>query len=113
MPTVNFTVAEPTARRIDERVQRGDYPDAATYIADLVARDSTDTAHRAALDVALDGGEASGVSPRTVEQIFPEARVRMSRAGWADAAAAIAVVPENADEAAWQSFGVEDDALTW
>ena len=76
MPIVSFTVAEPTARWIDERVQSGDYPDAATYVADLVARDRTDTAHRAALDAALDEGEASGVSPRTVEQIFAEARAR-------------------------------------
>ncbi len=108
MPTVNFTVAEPTARRIDERVRSGDYPDAATYIADLVARDSTDTAHRAALDVALDGGEASGVSPRTVEQIFAEARARTPRAGWAEAAAAIAAATESVDEATWRSFEAND-----
>ncbi len=73
MPIVSFTVAEPTARWIDERVQSGDYPDAATYVADLVARDRTDTAHRAALDAALDEGEASGVSGMTFAEILAEA----------------------------------------
>ncbi len=66
--------------------------------------------------VLAEAGLASGT---TLDLVVEGGRivatpVAAPRAGWAEAAAAIAAAPEGADEAAWRGFGVEDDdGLTW
>nr|WP_295661825.1 type II toxin-antitoxin system ParD family antitoxin [Polymorphobacter sp.] len=74
---ITVSLAEPAARWIDERVAAGDYPDAATYVAELVERDREDAAKLVALKAAIDEGLASGVSDLNFDDILREARVSL------------------------------------
>jgi len=104
---VKISLGEPAARWVDDQIATGRYKDADAYLATLVERDREDAERHAALKAATDEGLASGVSDRTIDEIFEEAREGLAlrshaRAGWAEAAALVTSEPETDDEAAWR-----------
>ncbi|WP_426165721.1 ribbon-helix-helix domain-containing protein [Sandarakinorhabdus sp. DWP1-3-1] len=69
-------LAEPAREWIADRVATGAWPDAETYLNDLVARDREAAERRAALDAAIDEGFASGFVEQSIESVFEEIRHR-------------------------------------
>ena len=76
MPKVTLTLAEPASTWIDARVETGEWPTREAYVEALIDREREDAEKLAALHAALDEGDASGVSDKTIDQIFEEARAR-------------------------------------
>lgn len=61
---------------IDERVKTGGYGNDSEFIRDLLRRDKQRESGRAKFQKLIDEGLASGVSNRTIEEIFQEALKR-------------------------------------
>ena len=76
MSTVTISLAEPAARWLDEQVSTGRYANADAYLAELVGRDRVEAEKHAALKAAIDEGLASGISSKTIDDIFEEAMSR-------------------------------------
>ena len=79
MSTVTLSLAEPAARWLDEQVATGRHANAVAYLAELVERDRVEAEKHAALKAAIDEGLASGISNRTIDEIFEEAMARHAR----------------------------------
>jgi antitoxin ParD1/3/4 len=58
---------------IKEQIQKGDFTNDSEYIRDLVRRDQATVRHKATLDTALLEGLESGVSDKSISDIFREA----------------------------------------
>ena len=76
MPKVTLTLAEPASTWIAARVDSGKWPTREAYVEALVEREREDAEKLVALHAALDEGMASGVSDRTIDEIFAAARER-------------------------------------
>lgn len=61
---------------VKERIAKGDYTNDSEYIRDLVRRDQESSARLTALRSAVQDGLDSGVSERTLEEIWSEAEKR-------------------------------------
>lgn len=61
----------------DSQVISGRYADTADYVRDLIRRDQA----TAALQGTIDEGLASGISPRSLDEIMTEARNRIAHRG--------------------------------
>lgn len=61
---------------VNERIAEGQYDDAGAYFRELVRLDQEHARKLAELRQAIQEGIDSGVSDRTVEQVFEEARQR-------------------------------------
>ena len=64
---------------IDARIQSGQYNNDSEYFRDLVRRDQQRQDAVTALRQMLDDAEASGLSDRTVEDIWNEAKTHYSQ----------------------------------
>ncbi len=75
MNTVRKTITLTDAQDdwIKAKIANGDYTNDSEYVRDLIRRDQ-DRAR--ALKMAIDDGLASGVSPRSVDEIWAEAETR-------------------------------------
>lgn len=78
MATMTVSLPDPMKDWIEEQVKKGDYASTSDYVRDAVRRDRERleanrplTAQE--LQVMLDEAEASGVSDKTLEEIFEEA----------------------------------------
>lgn len=74
MATMNVSLPDPMKAWVEAQAQTGRYSNASDYVRDLIRRDQEQTDRRAALQRHLDEAEASGISPRGVEEIVAEAR---------------------------------------
>jgi antitoxin ParD1/3/4 len=74
------SLAEPAREWIAARVASGAWPDADAYLSDLVAKDREEAEKLAALNAALDEGDANGISELSIDEIFAAARQRNLRA---------------------------------
>ncbi|WP_416909022.1 MAG: hypothetical protein ACMVO5_05285 [Polymorphobacter sp.] len=70
------SLAEPAREWIAQRVATGAWPSSEAYLNELVERDRIDTERQAALNAALDEGDASEDCGLSIEEIFAEARKR-------------------------------------
>ena len=77
---IRKTISMPDAmsRYIDKRVKAGQYGNDSEYIRDLVRKDQGRSQAIANVQKAIDEGLASGVSDRTVDEIFAEAKRRVA-----------------------------------
>jgi len=73
-----ITVTEQQDEWIKAQIGAGGYTNDSEYIRDLIRRDQQRHTKIAAMQALVDDGFASGISPRSVEQIFDEA---IGRAG--------------------------------
>jgi antitoxin ParD1/3/4 len=60
----------------EAQVRKGRYSTTSDYVRDLIRRDQDNNAGVTALQAAIDDGLASGVSPRSLDDILTEARAR-------------------------------------
>ncbi len=72
MATMNVSLPDPMKVWAEERVASGRYANVSDYVRDLIRRDRADQEQLEALRAALIEGEASGVDPRSVDEIFAD-----------------------------------------
>ncbi len=70
MSTMNVSLPENMKKWAESQVKSGNYSNTSDYIRDLIRRDVEYTEKRAALIKALEIGEASGISDKSVEDIY-------------------------------------------
>ncbi len=76
MAQMNVSIPGPMKDWCDTQVRSGRYATASDYVRELIRRDQDVQQGVRALQVAIDEGLASGVSPRTLDEILAEARNR-------------------------------------
>jgi Arc/MetJ-type ribon-helix-helix transcriptional regulator len=78
MATLTFSLPDDLREVIEARVAAGIYPDAGSYIRDLIDADLRANGFEASdeLIAALEEGEASGWSDKTPRQIIAEERAK-------------------------------------
>ena len=76
MAQMNVSVPDPMKDWCEAQVRKGRYSTTSDYVRDLIRRDQDNRAGVTALQAAIDDGLASGVSPRSLEDILTEARAR-------------------------------------
>jgi antitoxin ParD1/3/4 len=74
MATMNISLPDQMKEWVDTRVEDGSYSSASDYMRDLVRRDRERTEAIAWLQTEVDRGRASGISDKSVDEIFSEAR---------------------------------------
>lgn len=74
MPTMNVSLPTPMKDWVEAQLSGGEYGNASEYVRDLIRRDQERKRKIAAFQKLVDEGLASGVSDKTVEEIFDEAR---------------------------------------
>lgn len=81
MATMNVSLPDPMKDWVEEQVKTGHYSNASDYVRDLIRRDQDYQDQRETLVQALIAGETSGVSKRTLEEIWREIKARHGVAG--------------------------------
>ena len=79
MAQMNVSVPDPMKDWCEAQVRKGRYSTTSDYVRDLIRRDQDNRAGVKALQAAIDEGLASGVSPRTLDEILAEARTRADK----------------------------------
>lgn len=70
MATMNVSLPDAMKSWVEGRAQTGRYSNASDYVRDLIRRDQERADKIAAMQRLVDDAEASGVSDKSVEQIF-------------------------------------------
>jgi antitoxin ParD1/3/4 len=84
MATMNVSLPDQMKAWVEAQAETGRYANASDYVRDLIRRDQARTEKIAALQRLIDEGLASGVSPRTMDDILADARARATSAGHGD-----------------------------
>ncbi|MDI9349267.1 MAG: hypothetical protein QM537_04610 [Candidatus Symbiobacter sp.] len=71
-PSYAVTVPEALSQFVAQRVQQDDYPSASAYVAHLIDADQREKQYQEWLEHELELGLASGISDRTLDEIFDE-----------------------------------------
>ena len=79
MAQMNVSVPTPMKDWCEAQVRQGRYSTTSDYVRDLIRRDQDNQAGVKALQAAIDEGLASGLSPRSLDEILAEARARAER----------------------------------
>lgn len=81
MATMNVSLPDPMKDWVEDQVKTGHFSNASDYVRDLIRRDQEYQEQREALIKALVVGEKSGVSERTIKEIWRDVKARRSRNG--------------------------------
>ncbi|MGJ8628986.1 MAG: type II toxin-antitoxin system ParD family antitoxin [Sulfitobacter sp.] len=76
MATMNVSLPDGMKVWVEAQSQTGRYSNASDYVRDLIRRDQERTDKIAAMQKLVDEGLASGISDRSMDDIFKEARLR-------------------------------------
>lgn len=79
MAQMNVSVPDPMKDWCEAQVRKGRYSTTSDYVRDLIRRDQDISAGVKALQAAIDEGFASGISPRSLDEILTEARARADK----------------------------------
>ncbi|GGA96892.1 antitoxin [Brucella endophytica] len=81
MATMNISLPDPMKEWVEAQAETGRYANASDYVRDLIRQDQVRREKIAVMQQAVDAGLASGISNRTVDEIFEAAarRVGISR----------------------------------
>lgn len=80
MATMNVSLPDAMKSWVEEQAQTGRYSNASDYVRDLIRRDQQRGDKIAAMQRLVDEAESSGISTRTVEEIFDATAARHRRA---------------------------------
>jgi antitoxin ParD1/3/4 len=82
---MNISLPDKMKQWVEEQAETGRFSNASDYVRDLIRNDQERSKAFAELQVLIDEGLQSGISDKTLEQIWEEARAkaaeRRSRAG--------------------------------
>lgn len=76
MATMNVSIPDQMREWVENQVRSGVYSNASDYIRDLIRRDQQYNDKREALVQALEAGEKSGLSKRTLDEIWKDVKTR-------------------------------------
>ena len=79
MATMNISLPDPMKDWVEAQSRDGKYANSSDYVRDLIRRDQEKAAKIAHWQRLIDEARASGVSNKTVDQIFEEARAEYER----------------------------------
>ena len=79
MAQMNVSLPDPLKEWCEAQVRQGRYSTTSDYVRDLIRRDQDAQSGLKALQTAIDEGLASGVSPRSLDEILAEARARAAQ----------------------------------
>ena len=80
MAQMNVSLPDPLKEWCEAQVRQGRYSTTSDYVRDLIRRDQDAQSGVKVLQAAIDEGLASGVSPRSLDDILTEARARAAHA---------------------------------
>lgn len=80
MATMNVSLPDAMKSWVEEQAQTGRYSNASDYVRDLIRRDQQRADKIMAMQRLVDEAETSGISTRTVEEIFDATAARHRRA---------------------------------
>lgn len=80
MATMNISLPDQMKQWVEQQVATGRYANASDYMRDLVRRDEEKAQKLAAFQRAIDEGIASGISERSIDEIFADARAKSIKA---------------------------------
>jgi antitoxin ParD1/3/4 len=78
MATMNVSIPDQMRKWVENQIKTGVYSNASDYVRDLIRRDQEYKDKRKTLILALESGEKSGVSKRTLDEIWKEIKTRDS-----------------------------------
>lgn len=76
MATMNVSLPDPMKTWVEAQVDSGHYSNASDYVRDLIRRDQEYRDKRETLIRALMAGESSGVSERSIDDIWNDLKAR-------------------------------------
>ena len=76
MATMNVSLPDPMKEWVESQIEGGHYSNASDYIRDLIRRDQEYQDKRVALIKALIAGEKSGITKRTIDDIWKDVKAR-------------------------------------
>ena len=76
MATMNVSLPDPMKDWVETRIASGQYSSASDYVRDLIRHDQRYQDELQSLRKALMEGEASGVSKRTIDEIWSDVKSR-------------------------------------
>lgn len=79
MATMNISLPDPMKSWVESQTDGVRYANSSDYIRDLIRRDQERSAKIAHWQRLIDEARASGISDKTVDQIFEEARAEHER----------------------------------
>lgn len=79
MAQMNVSLPDPLKNWCENQVREGRYSTTSDYVRDLIRKDQDAQAGVKALQAAIDEGVASGVSSRSLDQIFDRARAAAAK----------------------------------
>jgi antitoxin ParD1/3/4 len=74
MATMNISLPDKMKTWVEEQAKTGRYSNASDYLRDLIRRDEERALAIAEMQALIDEGLASGISDKTPEEVFDEAR---------------------------------------
>lgn len=84
MATMNVSLPEALKAVVEDRVASGEYASASDYVRDLIRKDEEAKRKWAEFDRLIQEGLDSGVSEKSLEQVFEEAHAEAVRLGAKD-----------------------------
>jgi antitoxin ParD1/3/4 len=72
MTDMYLSLSDAMRQWVDAQIMSGRYSDPSDYVRELIRRDQELQRRREALGRALDEGEASGISERSLEQLWAD-----------------------------------------
>lgn len=76
MATMNISLPDPMKQWVEGQAETGRYSNASDYVRDLIRRDQERNVKIDAMQLLIDEARESGVSTRSVEEIFADAVAR-------------------------------------
>ncbi len=76
MATMNVSLPDPMKTWVESQVQTGHYSNASDYVRDLIRQDQEYQDKRKALIAAVEAGEKSGISTRSIDDIWRDVQAR-------------------------------------
>ncbi len=76
MATMNVSLPDAMKDWVEGQARTGRYSNASDYVRDLIRRDQERADKIAAMQMLVDEADASGISDRSVEQLFDNAIAR-------------------------------------
>lgn len=79
MATMNISLPDPMKAWVEDQAKGGRYANSSDYVRDLIRRDQVRIEKIANMQRLIDEGRASGISDRTLDEIFEDARAEHER----------------------------------
>ena len=76
MATMNVSLPNPMKTWVESQVQTGHYSNASDYVRDLIRQDQEYQDKLKALRAAVEAGEKSGISTRSIDDIWQDVQAR-------------------------------------